>query len=130
MTPWPGTMTPMTRHWTPAAVVYLLIAIGGLVATATANALSVVQMRNLVHDWFQGGPAVSSLTYDLLGVAIAAGVLIVLESKRIGMRHAWLLLPLACVTAIAFAFPLFLALRERRLSATPASAADAVRSRA
>ena len=89
----------MTRSWTPLAVAYLVIAIGGLAGTAVANALSVVQMRDLLHDWFQGGPAVSSLTIDLLGVAVAGAVLIVVESRRIGLRHGWVLVPLAGVTA-------------------------------
>ncbi|WP_309710191.1 DUF2834 domain-containing protein [Pseudolysinimonas sp.] len=45
------------------------------------------------------------------------GVFIVIEGRRIGMRHAWLFPPLSAVTATAFAMPLFLALRERKLSA-------------
>ncbi|MGN6502397.1 MAG: DUF2834 domain-containing protein [Pseudolysinimonas sp.] len=55
-------------------------------------------------------------------LAIASGVFIVIEGRRLGMRRAWLFLPLAAVTAAAFAVPLFLALRERRLM-TPESPA-------
>ena len=49
-------------------------------------------------------------------LAVASGVFIVIEGRRLGMRWAWVFLPLAAVTAAAFAVPLFLALRERRLS--------------
>ena len=107
----------MTRSWTPLAVAYLVLAIGGLVGTAVANAFSVVLMRNFVGDWVGSGPAVTSLTIELLVAAVAGCVLIVSESRRLGMRHAWVYLVLAVVTAFAFVFPLFLCNRERRLSA-------------
>ena len=51
-------------------------------------------------------------------LAVAVGAFLVVEGRRIGMRRAWLFLPLAAVTAAAFAVPLFLALRERKLSGT------------
>ncbi|MCU1438198.1 MAG: hypothetical protein JWP66_1285 [Naasia sp.] len=63
------------------------------------------------------GPAVSSLTVDLLVVAIAGSVLIAVEAKRLGMRFAWLYILGSALTAFAVTFPLFLALRERRLAA-------------
>ena len=56
------------------------------------------------------------VTWDLGVVAIAAAVFIVIEGRRIGMRRSWLFVLLACVTAIACAFPLFLAMRERHLA--------------
>jgi hypothetical protein len=41
----------------------------------------------------------------------------ILEGRRLGMRLPWLYVVGSFVTAIAFTFPLFLAMRERRLSA-------------
>ena len=53
----------------------------------------------------------------LLVVAVAGCVLIVVEARRLGMRRAWLYIVLSGVTAFAFTFPLFLAMRQRRLTA-------------
>lgn len=107
----------MTKHWTPLAITWFVLAIVGLVGTWTFNALSIVQMRNFIGDWVGSGPAVSSLTVDLLVVAVAGCILIVVESRRLGMKWAWLYIVLSGITAFAFTFPLFLAMRERRLTA-------------
>jgi uncharacterized membrane protein len=48
-------------------------------------------------------------------VAIAGVVFIVAESRRLGMKRAWLYIVLSGVTAFAFTFPLYLAMRERRM---------------
>lgn len=53
----------------------------------------------------------SSITTDLLVVAIAAVAFMVVEGRRVGMRRVWILVLLAPLVALAFAFPLFLALR-------------------
>jgi hypothetical protein len=107
----------MTRHWTPLAFVYLGLAIAGLIGTWTFNTLAIVQMRDFVGDWVGSGPSVSSLTVDLLVVAVAGCVLIVIEARRLGMKRAWLYVVLSGLTAFAFTFPLFLAMRERALRA-------------
>ncbi|WP_438853308.1 DUF2834 domain-containing protein [Agromyces sp. M3QZ16-3] len=114
----------MTRNWTPLAVVYLVAAVAGLVGTWTFNAIAIAERRDFVGDLITSGPAVSSITTDLLVVAVAGGILIVVESRRLGMRFAWLYLVGAGLTAFAFTFPLWLAMRERRLAAL--RAADAV----
>ena len=107
----------MTRHWTPLAFVYLALSIAGLIGTWTFNALAIVQMRDFVGDWVGSGPSVSSLTVDLLVVAVAGCILIVIEARRLGMKRAWLYVVLSGLTAFAFTFPLFLAMRERALTA-------------
>lgn len=107
----------MTRHWTPLAFVYLGLSIAGLIGTWTFNALAIVQMRDFIGDWVGSGPSVSSLTVDLLVVAVAGCILIVLEARRLGMKRAWLYVALSGLTAFAFTFPLFLAMRERTLTA-------------
>jgi hypothetical protein len=106
----------MTPRWTPLAVAYLVIAVVGLVGTWTLNILAITQQSSFLGEWFSNGAATQSLQVDLLVLAVASGVFIVIEGRRLGMRRAWLFLPLAAVTAAAFAVPLFLALRERRLS--------------
>ncbi|MFE1644872.1 DUF2834 domain-containing protein [Microbacterium sp. P01] len=105
----------MKTTWTPLAVAYLVLAIIGLVGTFVLNVWSVVEARNYLSDVFGSGPAVSSIGVDLLVVAVAGSVLIVVEARRLGMKRAWLYIVLSAVTAFAFTFPLFLAMRERAL---------------
>lgn len=113
----------MTKHWTPLAITWLILSLAGLVGTWTFNALAIVQLRDFIGDWVGSGPAVSSLTVDLLVVAVAGSILIVVESRRLGMKRAWLYIVLSGITAFAFTFPLFLAMRERRLSGIAAGEA-------
>ena len=107
----------MTRDWTPLALTYLALAMAGLVGTWIFNALAIIQLRDYLGDLVTSGPAVSSITVDLLVVAVAGCVFIVVEARRLGMRRAWLYIVLSGLTAFAFTFPLFLAMRQRRLTA-------------
>lgn len=106
----------MPRPWTPLAVTYLALALAGIVGTFVLNVWSVVLARNWIDDLFGGGPAVGSIGVDLLVVAAAGCVFIVTEARRLGIRRAWLYIVLSGVTAFAFTFPLFLAVRERHLA--------------
>ena len=107
----------MTRHWSPLAVVYLVIAVAGLVGTWTFNVIAIAQRNDVIGDLVSSGPAVSSITTDLLVVAVAGSILIVVEARRLGMRFAWVYIVGSAFTAFAFTFPLFLAMRQRRLTA-------------
>ena len=111
-----GSRFSITRHWTPLAVTYLGLALIGLIGTWTFNALAIVQLRNFAGDWVNSGPAVSSLTVDLLVAAIAGSILIIVEARRLGLRGGWIYVVLAGLTAYAFVFPLFLAMRQRALT--------------
>lgn len=118
----PGHTRPLIlQHWTPRAIGYLALALIGLVGTWTFNISAILHRRNFAADWINSGPSVSSLTVDLLIVAVAGSVLIVVESRRLGLKGAWIYLVLAAITAFAFVFPLFLAMRERALTATRGS---------
>lgn len=105
----------MTKNWTPLAITWLVLAIIGLVGTWIFNVLAIIEQRNYIGDWVSSGPAVTSLTVDLLIVAVAGSILIVVESRRLGMKRAWLYIVLSGVTAFAFTFPLFLANRQRHI---------------
>ena len=107
----------MTRHWTPLAVVYLVLAVAGLIVTWTFNAIAIAEGNDFIGDLLSSGPAVSSITNDLLFVAVAGSMLIIVESRRIGMRFALIYIIGSALTAFAFTFPLWLAMRERRLAA-------------
>lgn len=103
---------------TPGAFwVYLAIALVGLAGTAWFNVQSVVNPSGatFLAAWF-ANPSVSSLSWDLLATASAASILIILEGRRLGIRWPWAYVLLSFVTAVAFTFPLFLAVRERRLA--------------
>lgn len=106
----------MTRDWTPLAFVYLVLALAGLIGTWWFNALAIVQMTDFLGDLVRSGPAVSSLTVDLLVVAVAGSVLIIVEARRLRMRFGWLYVVASGLTAFAFTFPLFLAMRQRRIT--------------
>ena len=107
----------MTRHWTPLAIAFLALAVAGLAGTWFFNVQAIVQLRDFIGDWVGSGPSVSSLTVDLLVVAVAGSVLMIVEGRRVGLKHTWILVVLSALTAFAFTFPLFLALRERKLAA-------------
>ncbi|WP_120339778.1 DUF2834 domain-containing protein [Cryobacterium soli] len=109
------TARPASAGWTTLVFVYLALAVVGLIGTWTWNIQAIVQASDFIGDWTMSGPAVSSLTTDLLVTAIAGSILIIVEARRLGMRAGWAYVLLGLVTAFAFVFPLFLALRERRL---------------
>jgi len=106
----------MKQDWSPLAVAYLALALAGLVGTWIFNGVAIAQMNDFVTDLVTSGPAVSSITVDLLVAAVAGSVFIIVEARRLGMRFGWLYVAASAVTAFAFTFPLFLAMRQRRLN--------------
>ena len=117
MTPHSAARRRLSEGWSATSIIFFVLSIVGLVSTAAFNVQAVIEGRDFLGDWFGSGPAVNSLGIDLFVVAIAGCVLIVLESRRLGIRFAWLYIIASGVTAIAFTFPLFLCVRERRLVA-------------
>lgn len=69
-------------------------------------------------DFFASGfvnPGAAFLTVDVIIGATAFLCWLIPEARRLGMRHWWLYIVLTLGVAFAFAFPLFLLMRERRL---------------
>lgn len=94
---------------------YMILSGIGLVTALVFNGIAAMTGANYGEAWF--GSAVDwVLSADLSVVAIAAVVFMFAEGKRLGMRRVWLYVVLSTVTAMAFTFPLFLAMRERKLS--------------
>lgn len=94
--------------------IYLALSFVGLITAWTFNGLAVVNNENYGTAWF--GSAVDwVLSTDLLIVAIAAVIFMIFEARRLGMKRVWVYILLSGVTAMAFTFPLFLAMRERQL---------------
>jgi len=106
------------RPW--LAWLYLAIAVAGAVLPWIANLDYMRQYGNsfdigLFVQLANANPAARSLSSDLLVGASAITVWMVVESRRLQMRHLWLVLLSSVTVAFAFAAPLFLFLRERRL---------------
>ena len=98
------------RFW-----IFLVLAGIGLVTALVFNGLAVMGGQDYTAAWF--GTAVDwVLSADLSIVAIASVAFMLAEARRIGMKPVWLYIALSGVTAMAFTFPLFLAMRERRLA--------------
>ena len=107
-------MTPINHH--TKFVFFLILSIVGLITAWVFNGIASVTGQNYLDAWF--GSAVDwVLSVDILLVAIAGSAFMVLEARTLGMKRVWLYIPLSGVTAFAFTFPLFLAMRERKLAA-------------
>lgn len=105
----------MLKNWNSRSITYLSLAIAGLVGTWYFNILAIQQGRDFFADW-SSTPAVLSATTDLFVIATAASVFIFLEGRRLKIKFWWLFVLGSFITAIAFTFPLFLAIRERKMS--------------
>ena len=103
------------------AWIYLALAVAGGVLPWMAN---VDFMRDygtsfdlkVFVDLANANPAAQSLSRDLLIGAAAVTTWMIVESRRLKMRNLWLVLLSSVTIAFAFAAPLFLFLRERRLA--------------
>ena len=97
-------------------VFFLILSIIGLVTAWVFNGIASVTGQNYLYAWF--GLAVDwVLSLDILIVAIAGSASMIFEARKLGMKRVWLYVLLSGVTAFAFTFPLFLAMRERKLAA-------------
>lgn len=98
-----------TLFWT-----YLILSAIGLVTAWVFNGFAVMNGEDYLGAWF--GSAVDwVLSADLTVVAIAVVIFMINEARRLGMKRVWLYILLSGITAMAFTFPLFLAMRERAL---------------
>jgi hypothetical protein len=113
-------MTTLTRTRTGRPVlvaVYLALSLVGLVATWWFNlTFFATGGTDYLGGWF-ANPASSSAAVDVIVMAVAACVVMVVEGRRVGFRPIGLVLlvVLSFAVAVSFTFPLFLALREVRL---------------
>ena len=106
-------MTPVNHH--ARFVFFLIVSIVGLVTALVFNGIASITGQNYLDAWF--GSAVDwVLSLDILIVAIAGSAFMIFEARRLGMKRVWLYIALSGVTAFAFTFPLFLAMRERKLA--------------
>jgi hypothetical protein len=106
---------------------YASLAAVGVIATWTFNlqfiaetgGFSVVEFVRACY----ANAAAASITNDLLVVVALFLFWSWRESRRLGMRHWWIYVPLTFGIAIAFAFPLFMLMRDRAMAAQRLSGA-------
>jgi len=97
-------------------VFFLILSLVGLITAWVFNGIASVTGQNYLDAWL--GSAVDwVLSLDILIVAIAGSAFMIFEARKLGMKKAWLYIMLSGVTAFAFTFPLFLAMREKKLAA-------------
>ena len=114
-------MTPVNHQ--ARFVFFLILSIVGLITAWVFNGIASVTGQNYLDAWF--GSAVDwVLSLDILIVAIAGSAFMIYEARKLGMKRVSLYIVLSGVTALAFTFPLFLAMRERKLAALAANSAD------
>lgn len=97
--------------------IYLTFAVVGLVTAWIFNYQAVMSGQDYVQAWTATAVDLVA-TFDLGIVAFACVFFMFAESARLGMKRTWVLVLMSGITAIAFVFPLFLALRERHLRIT------------
>ena len=100
-------------------LVYAAIAVVALVATWGPNLAYFPDQffPDFIND-LAATPASLSYTGDLLLLALAVVVFMVVEARKHAIRFVWLYIVGGFATAIAFTFPLFMIARELRLGAS------------
>lgn len=106
------------------AVFFFILAGIGLITAWWFNTLGIMQGQDFLAAWF-ATPADWVLSADLLITAAAAVAYMIWDSRRIGFKRVWLLVALGFISAVAFVFPLYLALRELHLARAGAAGKDA-----
>jgi Terpene cyclase DEP1 len=97
-------------------VVYALVGLVALAGTWGNNIeylhLGIIGAN--IHFWQETlvNPASRSITVDILCLALAAIVWMLLEARRLSMRGAWLWVLFGLFVAMGAAFPWFMAHRE------------------
>lgn len=104
---------------------YGVLAAVGAVGTVTNNLAHRGSALGFLTD-ATATPAARSVAIDLAVLATACVVLVLVESRRLGIRRPWVYLVLCGVVAAAFAIPLFLLVRERALERRRRSAVPGV----
>jgi hypothetical protein len=105
------------------ALVYLVLGLVGLVLTWSQNLayFGPAAVGDFL-DFLRGtvaNPGARSIAFDILIVGWTASIWMVIEGRRRRMKGVWLYPVLGWTLAMAFAVPLFLAVRELALRTPP-----------
>ncbi len=128
------TTTPPPAAALPTAskalcAVYAVISLAALIATWSQNAAYFDNPGRFLVDFLNDSkvtPASRSLTVDIVLFFLAAGILMVVEARKHGVKYVWLYILGGFAIAISVAFPLFLIAREMRIGRTEETRLGAV----
>ena len=97
--------------------VYIAIALVALIATWSQNILFFNGGGSFLGFWeaTKTNPASRSITVDIALLLLSVAILMVIESRRVGVKYVWAYILAGFLIAISVAFPLFLLARELRL---------------
>jgi len=98
---------------------YLLLAILGVCATWYYNIqwMQTTENASLIDFFAQTGPNLpsKSIVADITCVVLTFFVWYIPDAIQLKVKYWWILIPLTFFVAIAFTFPLYLYMRERKL---------------
>ncbi len=100
-------------------IFYAIMALVGVCATWYFNLQAMdldpnFSFASFVRDNYVN-PSSASIANDIAVILVVFFFWSFVEARRLGMRHCWVYVPLSILIALAFAFPLFLLMRERAL---------------
>ena len=105
------------RSNTALSSVYFICAIAGLVATWYFNWQYIAGGGGILPSQFFGAAfanvLTTAITIDVYCAAFVFSIWVFAESKRDGVKWPWLYVALCFSVGLAFAFPLYLAFKER-----------------
>ncbi|MEY4988794.1 MAG: hypothetical protein RI933_427 [Actinomycetota bacterium] len=101
---------------------YFILAAIGLITAWIFNGIAVMKSQDYLAAWF-GTEVDLVLSFDIFVVAFAVMPFMIWEGRRLGMKNIWAYIVVAMFTAMAFTFPLFLAMRELKLAKLEAAKA-------
>ncbi|HJQ96979.1 MAG TPA: DUF2834 domain-containing protein [Candidatus Polarisedimenticolaceae bacterium] len=109
---------------TPLMVFYGAFALAGAVVPWYFNLRHMRETGEMLtpQAWVAAGfinPLVGSITSDFLIGTIPVLIWIVVEARRLRMRHTWFYVVTTFLVAFAFSCPFFLLMREARLKRPP-----------
>jgi hypothetical protein len=101
--------------------VYAVISVAALIATWSQNAAYFDNPGGFLGEFLNDSkvtPAARSLAVDITLFFLAAGILMVIEARKHGVRFVWAYILGGFAIAISVTFPLFLIARELRVGRT------------
>ena len=107
------------KELTPKCILFLLLSIAGLIGTWYYNIQFMitdenVNLMNYLAQTKTTFPA-QSFSYDLTIVLVTFFVWFIPDAIQLKIKHWWIFIFLGWLVALAFAFPLYLFIRERKL---------------
>lgn len=111
-----------SRSFTPLMLLYLFFALLGLIVPWYFNLQHMLYspIPISVGEYIRQGtatPLAASLTYDFLIASFPAVIWMIVEARRLKIKPFWPFIVCTFLIAFAFAFPLFLFFRERKVQA-------------